>query len=313
MRVAICIGTFHRTKLLRQLLNSLSRLTFHKRARPAFEVFVVDNDPNGSASETFVTTKYDYPIRYVIEPRRGIASVRNRAIQEAQSCDSVAFLDDDEVVSPEWLDELLWTQARFGLDVVAGPVRPHFVNQTPEWVKKSGCFCHREYETGTLLDKCSTGNVLISASVFEAVAGFDERFQLTGGEDTHFFLQVRRAGFQIGWSQQAVVHEEISRERANLRWILHRGFQLGNSWVLSEELLEKGARFRRVSRFCKACVHMMNGLAVSLPSVFFSRGLAAKYLREAFLGAGKCAGLFGLKYQAYRSANPASSREVAKA
>jgi len=312
MQVAICIGTFCRTKLLRQLLGSLSRLTFHKSARPTFEVIVVDNDPQGSASEAFVTTKYDFPIRYVIEPRRGIANVRNRAIQEARSSDFIAFLDDDEVVSREWLDELLWTQARFGLDVVTGPIRPNFVGQIPEWVKKSECFQRREFETGALLDKCTTANALISAQVFEVVSGFDEHFQLTGGEDTHFFVQVHRAGFRIGWSQQAVVQEEISRERANLRWILHRGFQLGNSWVLCEQLLERGARFR-VGRFCKACAHMVNGLAVSILSLLFSRGLAAKYLREAFLGAGMFAGLFGLRYQAYGSANFASSAGAAKA
>jgi glycosyltransferase involved in cell wall biosynthesis len=303
MRVAICIGTFHRPELLHELLSSISRLTFHRTRRPTFEVIVVDNDPAGSASEVCREARAAIPVRYVIESKRGIANVRNRAVQEAITADFIAFIDDDEIASPQWLDELLWVQARYGFDVVTGPVRPKFVGHIPEWVKKSKCFERPEFTTGTLLNKSLTGNVLISSIVFKTIPKFDERFQLTGGEDTHFFSQVHRAGFRIGWSQQALLQEVISPRRANLRWILHRGFQSGNSWVLSENLLCNGTRFR-LARFCKSCVRVVNGLIMSIFTVFIDRGLAVRHLRQAFMGAGMFAALMGRRYQAYAASNP---------
>lgn len=306
MRIAICVGTYHRCELLRELLRSLARLVFWKNAKPALEVIVVDNDPSGSAREVCREFGEGIAVRYVIEPRRGIANVRNRAVSEASAFDFVAFIDDDEAASPQWLDELLATQKKFELDVVTGPIRPKFIGQIPEWAKKSECFHRPEFHTGTLLNNSPTSNVLIAAAVFKAIPRFNQQFQLTGGEDTHFFLSARRAGFLIGWSQEAVVYEAVSRKRANLRWILHRGFQGGNSWVLSESLLCTGARFR-IARFCKACGHIARGLAASALSVFVSRGLAVKHLREVFLGAGMLAGLFGHKYQAYDSAKPSSA------
>jgi succinoglycan biosynthesis protein ExoM len=302
MRVAICIGTFHRPDQLRELLSSFSRLEFHRMRPPTIEIIVVDNDPAGSANKICHDARTSLPVHYVIEPRRGIANVRNRAIQEAKAVDFIAFIDDDEIACPQWLDELLWVQDLYGLDVVTGPIRPIFVGQISEWVRESECFRRPEFTTGALLNRCSTGNALISSAVFEVFPEFDERLQLTGGEDTHFFLRAHRSGFRIGWSQQAVVYEVISPKRANLRWILHRGFQNGNSWVLSENLLHEGAGFK-VTRLCKCCFHLLSGLALSVSSVLFSKGLAVRHLRQAFMGAGMFAALIGRKYQAYGTAN----------
>jgi glycosyltransferase involved in cell wall biosynthesis len=64
-----------------------------------------------------------WPLRYVVEPRRGLSFVRNRAISEARAAraDFVAFLDDDEVATAPWLTELLRVQGRYAADVVTGP------------------------------------------------------------------------------------------------------------------------------------------------------------------------------------------------
>src|SRR5882672_1811375 len=225
MRLAICIGTFRRPRLLGELLESLSQLTFRKVQRPQIEIIVVDNDPSESAREICQRPNKQLSIKYLVESRRGISHVRNTAFQEGLSADYIAFIDDDETASEHWLDELLWTCAEFRADVVAGPVRPIFEKNIAKWVKDSRCFHRTEYPTGTWIDKCATANVLISTAVFARIPGFDDNFQLTGAEDTHFFLRVHRAGFRIVWSQEAVVDESISADRGNLKWILHRGYQ----------------------------------------------------------------------------------------
>ena len=169
VRVAICIGTFRRCELLRHALAGLDRLTFRKVAAPEIEIIVVDNDPSGSAKEICEMEAIPYPIRHVVEPRRGIAHVRNRALTEAGDAAFVAFLDDDEVPSEAWLDELLATQARSGADVVSGPVLPSYAPGVEDWVKRGGFFARPNYETGSTLEFCSTNNALICLEVFSRV------------------------------------------------------------------------------------------------------------------------------------------------
>ncbi|OLE01988.1 MAG: hypothetical protein AUI36_43645 [Cyanobacteria bacterium 13_1_40CM_2_61_4] len=97
--------------------------------------------------------------------------------------------------------------------------------------------------------------MLIRKSVFASVSGFDERFNLTGGEDTHFFSQVRHAGHSMVWSRDAIVRESVPPGRAKLAWILRRGYQSGNSWVLCELALDSRTRVWWM-RFVKSWAHM---------------------------------------------------------
>src|SRR5579862_8307464 len=168
-RVGICIATFRRRDLLRQLLSGLSQLTFDRMPAPEILVVVVDNDTAGSAAEVCNAVPLPFRAKYVVEPNRGIAQARNRAICEAESPDFFVFIDDDEVPTPPWLDELLWTQTRFDGDVVCGPVLPFFAGEAPDWVKAGGFFSKQTYITGQLLETCCTSNVLISRKVIAAV------------------------------------------------------------------------------------------------------------------------------------------------
>jgi succinoglycan biosynthesis protein ExoM len=299
MRVAICMVTFRRTSLLQRAFAGVSRLKFCKVAAPEMEVIVVDNDPSRSATCVCKRAVLPRPVRYVAESRRGIVHARNRAIAEASGSEFLAFLDDDEVPSEFWLDELLATQARFGADVVAGPTRPLYEPGLPEWIRRGSFFERPSHETGTPLEFCASGNVLVRTKVFPRVGKFDDNFQLTGGEDTQFFLRVRRAGYKIVWSNEAVVWETVPRDRATLNWIVRRGYQSGNSWSLAEMSIETSLKYRAL-RFCKGSTHFIAGLAGAVIGLFLGRIAFAKNLRRASLGAGMLAGLAGKKYLAYQ-------------
>src|SRR5258708_9941342 len=231
MRVAICICTFRRPELLRELLGGIARLTFRKLPAQEIQIVVVDNDEFASAERVGTTTRVPWPVRYVVEPRRGISYARNRAVAQVGVADFIAFIDDDEVPSPEWLDELLWAQAKFSADVVSGPVFPQYAPDVAEWVKRGGFFDPRIAATGASRRTCAANNVLVAAHVFTKVPRFDNAFALSGAEDTNFFLRVQQAGFKIVWSQEAAVFEAVSATRGNLMWIVRREYQTGNGWV----------------------------------------------------------------------------------
>lgn len=305
VRVAICICTFKRPKLLRDLLTAISELTFHKCPNPEVIVVVVDNDERASAEQVCKSVVLPWIVRYSVELRRGITYARNRAIAESGSVDFIAFIDDDEVPSPQWLDELLWTHKKFGADVVSGPVVPRYAEEIAPWVKHGRFFEGRVDQTGTTRDTCATNNVLIGTHVFRLVPGFDHAFALSGAEDTHFSLRIRQAGFNIIWSQEAVVSELLSPERGRAAWILRRDYQTGNGWVFCETGVNAAPLVRTV-RFCKASGHLVMGCVSAVwGALRLDRVAMVHSLRRASLGAGMLSALAGYRFLAYQGAETA--------
>jgi glycosyltransferase involved in cell wall biosynthesis len=303
IRVAICIATFKRQELLRVLLSRIAQLKFRKIPTPQLQIVVVDNDELASAEKVCSGVAVPWPVKYVVEPRRGLTHVRNRAIAEAGSVDFIAFIDDDEVPSAHWLDELLWTQAEFTADVVSGPVLPIYASDVDDWVRSGGFFDGRVSATGTTRRACASNNVLVGTHVFSRVPRFDHAFALSGAEDTQFFLRVGQAGYKIVWSQEAVVFEAVSAERGTVAWLLRREYQTGNGWVFSEASVDNRRRTRMVW-FSKAWGHVVIGSANAVwHSALLDRAAVVRSLQRVSLGAGMLAALAGHRFLAYRNAD----------
>ena len=299
LRVAICVATYRRAELLRDLLTSLARLSFEKVCTPHIEVIVVVNDISRTAVSVCDMHEFPWTIRYVCEPKRGIACARNRAIAESSDAGFLAFIDDDETPGTRWLDELLWTQSQFQADVVSGPLLPAYVGNVPQWIRDGGFFRRPIFRTGDIVKLCSAGNVLIRSAVLAKVPSFDEQFNLTGGEDSHFFLRVRACGFRMVFSGDAVVYEPITEKRANVSWLLRRGFQSGNCWALCERDLKPQAS---ATRGFKGIAHMCRGLLRVPASLWFGRAAVVRDLQELCAGAGMLAGVFGHRFRPYLEA-----------
>ncbi len=311
VRVAICIPTYRRRELLTKLLVSLSDLKFKKVSAPFISVVVVDNDEEQTAQETCAQIILPWSLKYVVEPRRGIATVRNRAILEAGAHDFIVMVDDDEFVTPFWLDELLSTCATTNADVVAGPVLPEYSNDVPKWVLAGGFFDRPAFATGEPMEKCSSNNVLIKRSVFDRVASFSDMFELTGAEDTEFFLRTRRAGFNIVWCNEAVVYEDISSNRANADWLLRRAYRLGNSWSFCEKLIDTRPATRFL-RFVKGLALIVKGLVTGIVSPIGGKASVIRSLQMIWYGAGQISGLWGHRYEEYRSAGVDSPKKISE-
>jgi GT2 family glycosyltransferase len=304
--VAICIATYRRAEGLTRLLHGLGRLEFQSAPAPRVQVLVVDNDPAGSAADVCERMRagLSWPLRYVAEPRRGVSYARNRAIAALEpSVRFLAFLDDDEVPEPRWLDELLRVQAAYEADVVAGPVVPRFGSDAPAWVRNGRFFDLRRYPTGHLLDCADTGNVLVRTDVFRDTGlRFDETLALSGGEDTMLFLQVARRGYRLVWADAAVAHEWIPETRTRAGWILRRSFRQGNTWSLCERVLEPGLRVLGV-RIAKGLGRIGLGILLLPLSPFGGRAAVVRVLRQMSYGTGNLVGLAGVRYEEYRTSH----------
>jgi succinoglycan biosynthesis protein ExoM len=228
-RIDICIATYKRPDLLKKLLLSL--ILQETGGEFSFTIIVADNDAQRSAETTVREFKTNgQRIIYDVEPEQNISLARNRSLSHATG-DYIATIDDDEYADSQWLLNLYKTMISYNADVVHGPVSSVFHEKTPDYVRKSRVGDRANPPTGTEDYICHTGNSLFRRGLIENKATpFDPSLGRTGGEDTHFFENLRRQGCKMVWCREARVFEFVSLERANLLWILKRNFRIGNTW-----------------------------------------------------------------------------------
>jgi succinoglycan biosynthesis protein ExoM len=307
MLVAICVASYCRPEGLKRLLEGLNQLTFSKNETPEITVVVVDNDANGSAKEICDNQlqEFKWSLRYSIETTRGISFARNHAIAQALSIskqvDFIAFIDDDEVPEPSWLDELLTTQKNHQADIVTGPVLPRFLkSDVPNWVVKGKFFEPKRYPTGHLLKTAFTNNVLIKATILHQLDTiFDESFALTGGEDSHFFMRLYLAGHKFVWADEAIVVEWIPQSRTSIKWVLERGYLGWSLHSYCERQLYPSINIICL-RILKGIALITQGLCLIFPSLFLGEHALIKALLHIYRGIGTLAGILGIRYQAYK-------------
>ena len=194
----VCVCSYLRPELLQRTLSALSR----QDVRGLFEysVIVCDNDPGESGRPIAERlAKGSVGVTYCVEPRKGIAHARNKALEKATS-EFIAFIDDDEVPEKDWLYNLFIFLADEPVAGVLGPVRPLFDEEPPAWVIK-GRICERpEHPTGFVMPpgKCRTGNILFRRTIIEGVEPVFSSDFVTGS-DVEFFLRMDERGHKFKW------------------------------------------------------------------------------------------------------------------
>jgi succinoglycan biosynthesis protein ExoM len=235
----VAVLTYRRAELLPLLLGEL--VTQAGTVRPEAVVLVVDNDPAAGAADV-VGEWSAHGVRYVHEPRPGISAARNRALDEAAGADLLVFIDDDELPSPGWLAQLTGAWRRWRCAAVVGPVPARLLGPADPWVAGSGMFDRARHPTGRRMHGAGAGNLLLDVRRVRALGlSFDERFGLTGGEDTLFTRQLRRAGEEIRWCDEAEAVELIQADRLTRAWVLARSFRTGSSYSRAELQVAPGA------------------------------------------------------------------------
>jgi succinoglycan biosynthesis protein ExoM len=247
-KISVCVCTYKRPELLSQLLDSLSRQTF---PLTEFEVIVVDNDQSASARSVVddaVRLHPDLYMRYDIEPIKGISYARNRTVALSKG-ELLAFIDDDESASQNWLLDLVHIIEECRADAVLGPIIPQYPEGTRAWVVKSGFFERPRFATGTFIgsETCRTGNALVMASKVKSrqPAPFDIRLAQSGGEDYDYFKWLEEQGGKFVWCDEAEVCEEVPSIRQNLGFMLERCLRVSvNYW---QNINRERSRIRAVA------------------------------------------------------------------
>ena len=233
--ICVCICTFKRPVLLRRLLEGLGEQD--TGGLFTFSIVIVDNDHSESARRVVEDFSASSPVgvTYCVELRQNIALARNKAIENAKG-EFVAFIDDDEFPSREWLWNLFTACSACDAAGALGPVRPYFRHTPPVWIIK-GKFAERPtYVTGHIMDwrQSRTGNVLFKK---EILRGCEQAFRSqfgTGGEDVDFFERMMKKGWVFVWCNEADVFEDVPQDRCTRRYHIRRALLRGRNSLQRE-------------------------------------------------------------------------------
>ncbi|MGO4871681.1 MAG: glycosyltransferase family 2 protein [Roseiarcus sp.] len=228
----VCVATCRRPDMLRMTLQSLVDQTGPTR----FAVVVVDNDPLDTAGVAIADAFFAGGLLdglCVVEAQPGNCSACNRAFEEARrrfaSASYILMIDDDEVADPEWLGRMIAAARERQVDIVGGPVVPHFPDGAPDALARHPVYWPAYSRSGFVPMIYGSGNFLIRRRAFERLSlpQFDLRYNFLGGGDTDFFTRCRRAGLTFYWEQGARIVETVPGDRVRPAWVLRRGLRIG--------------------------------------------------------------------------------------
>lgn len=261
--VSILIPFRNQPKLLRQCLDSILE---HGEYYPDFEVIGIDNQT--CCPDTLALMRHysqlDSRIRFIIydEPFN-FSAINNLGAKVAQGEHLVLMNNDIQVLTPDWLPQLLTWSSLPDTGFVGAKL--YYPNDTTQ---HTGCtlglfghvdhsFKHRarhkpdpwHWTSITRNVTCVTAAMaMIKKSVYEAVGGFDETNFVVLHNDMDLSLKVHEAGYKnlVVGSCEAYHHESVSLSCNKLLAVeqnTHRQQEMDRFLNKYKHLIEQGDPF----------------------------------------------------------------------
>ena len=231
--VIVCAYTERRWDDLVAAVRSAAAQT----APPLEIVVVCDHNPDLLAR---VRAELGEVVALANDGPRGLSGARNSGLGTARG-EIVAFLDDDAVAAPDWLERLVEPYDDPRVIGVGGAVEPVWPGRRPpsmpdefDWVV--GCTYRGLPPAASPVRNLIGANMSLRRTVFDAVGGFDSDLgrvgtRPVGCEETELCIRARKAlpGSEVIFEPRALVRHRVTRERAGWRYFGARCWSEGLS------------------------------------------------------------------------------------
>jgi GT2 family glycosyltransferase len=284
--VVICAHTAERQQQLLAALDSLAEQT-----EPPNEVIVVvDHDRR---LLEWVRAQAPDVLAIENEERQGLAGARNSGVRAAGG-EVVAFLDDDAVADPNWVERIASSYEDERILGVGGAVLPVW-EERPAWFPEEFGWVVGCGYRGLPLRRSPVRNLIgcnmsFRRDVFERVGGFVEELgriadRPLGCEETEFCIRVGRDGTAdpVIYEPSATVHHAVPRTRTTFSYFLARCFCEG---ISKSEVARRTGRDRGLASERSYALK-------TLPSGFWRELRTFHPARAAAIVAGLCATVVG--------------------
>ena len=244
-QISAIICTYNREEYLSAAIDSLLQQDFY-----SYEVIVVDNASSDRTREIVGERLSNPRLNYVYEPILGLSVARNTGAKEARS-PILAYLDDDAVASPLWLNGIYHAyQSNKKLAIAGGKVTLLWPDgfTPPKWLSAELAGNLGAYDLGEEIVYINNPNLTprgvnysLRRSFLEQVGGFNTKLgrigtNLLSNEELHMTELALQGGWQVAYLPDALVAHNVALERLERIWFLNRGWWQGISECYREQL-----------------------------------------------------------------------------
>jgi glycosyltransferase involved in cell wall biosynthesis len=233
--LSIIIPTYNRAQQIHGTLSSI-RSALGAEHSNAIHVILVDNNSNASNRDHYrdlVSKLSDFiSIEYLLETLQGRSNACNSGVIHCHS-KWVAFIDDDETVSLNWIKTALHLLQLGQFSYFGGHVLPDWEAPPPPWLP-----IHRGQFRGVLgwIELSDTnrsyddfdaslcgGNMIVNREMYLNIGGFSSSLgrgsnNLLGGEDGEFHRRLKRAGAKGLYCPELSVHHWVPTSRMTINY-----------------------------------------------------------------------------------------------
>ena len=238
--ISVVVCTYNRSGLLAKCLKSLIDQSLSKKL---YEVIVADNNSTDDTVEIVQQLALSEPsIGICNEVLRGANHARNAGARKARG-EYLAFIDDDAVAYPDWLEKMhCFISKRPEVAAFGGPYEAYSSALIPPWFppgygslslgdEERPIVSGREWITGT--------NLVVKKDAFFRVGGFHPQLGIVKngifyfGEESRLLVDLARKGQVAYYVPSMKVKHLIREEKLHFRYLLRSYYLMGRNHSLT--------------------------------------------------------------------------------
>lgn len=241
-------------------MKAIQSLVDQQLSKDKYEIIVVDNRSTDSTKEVVEQFIEKGNIRYIYESNLGLSFARNTGWRNARG-DYVAYLDDDAIACPVWLDRILevfeTVTPRPGC--VGGKTEPIWESARPEWLSDwllHGLAVINWSETPHVLTNLSAewlvgANIAFPMDILKSAGGFISSLDRVGNNllssgDVFLQKQIVKMGYSCFYHPDIAIGHHIFESRLNQDWFIRRYYWQGVSDAVMQILQERPSISQRL-------------------------------------------------------------------
>jgi len=206
MGVSVVIPLYNQQAYTKICLESL-----HANSTGLDKTVVIDNGSSDGTAEYLAACADIQVISNSVN--LGCAAAWNQGVKATHS-EWVVILNNDVIVSPDWLAGMIDFAERNEFDIVSPAFREGEYNYeikvySREFVQKMASASRMGVAHGVCF--------MVRRQIFEKVGYFDENFRIGQFEDTDFFRRAKNNGFRLGTTGASFIHHFGSVTQNSIR------------------------------------------------------------------------------------------------
>ncbi len=249
MDITVCICTHDRPAYVRDCLAGLARQTAD---RDRFEIVLVDSASTGAIPAELARLAHAAGARLLRVDRPGVGTARDAGAMAARA-KLIAYIDDDAIPAPDWIESILrtWAETNPRPALIGGRILPKWEAPLPAWwprslvgvlsiIEHEGQGTYRTADLPAGLEPYAA-NMIVDVDALCKAGGFGNELGRYAGvllsdEEVRLAWALQDAGHRIVYDSRIVVHHQIQASRLNPGWLLRRLYWQGASTVTTRRM-----------------------------------------------------------------------------